>query len=193
MSDVQALLEDVREHYLSGYHRSIEEFSAEYQKAAPEILLQLQGDESWPPVYRLYRVDMGSGDTSLPSLVEFNHPNHLSFDEVNFSAGSISAVLHPIVWNGVEFETDVFPPSDELLSDWATRWIDPDENGVADSFGLSGYVHSVTYPEENQGRMEFSVDFGSAPVECINDLFAVFVEMGVSEVKMHSRAVLEKN
>lgn len=193
MSDVQVVLEQVREHYLSGYQRSIEDFSSRHQKSAPEILFELQGDESQPSVYRLYRVDMGSGDTSPPSLSEFSHPNHLNFEKIEFSADSISAVLYPIAWNGIEFETDPFPPSDQALSSWVSKWIDPDELGKPDQYGLGGYVHSVTYPEEVEGKMQFSVDFGSAPIDSVYDLFSVFIDLGVSKVEMHSNTVLNEN
>ena len=193
MSDVQAVLEQVREHYLSGYQESILSFSSNYEKSAAEILLELQNREHLPEPYRLYRIDMGSGDTSPATFLEFNHEAHLKFDPIEFSAGSISAMLHPVSWNGVEFKTDTFDPSDELLADWAIKWIDLDENGVPDKFGFEGYIHSITYPEVQDGSMRFSIDFGSAPVDCIYDLFSIFIEMGLENVEMHSNSMLYEN
>ena len=93
----------------------------------------------------------------------------------------------------IEFETDIFPSSNEVLSNWAIKWLDPEEKGVADDYGFEGYLHSITYPEEINGKMHFSVDFGSASLDSVFDLLGVFMEMGVSHVKMHSNTVINEN
>lgn len=193
MSDVTEILEQVREHYLSGYHQSISDFSDKHNKSSPEVLLQLQNKEELPQPYQLYRIDMASGDVSPPKLVEFNHPNHLSFNAIEFTAGDINAVLHPIMWNGVEFKTDIFTLTDDKLTEWALKWIDVDETGVSDEFGLAGYIHSITYPEIVDGKMHFSVDFGSSSVDSFYELFGVFIELGVKNVEVYSSNLVNEN
>lgn len=192
MSDVIEILEQVREHYLQGYRQAYESFSEANEKSAPEVLLQLQNRENLPLPYQLYRIDMASGDGNSPNLSEFNHDSHLSFEPVQFSANSIEAELYPIAWNAVEFETNEFKISSEKLSDWALKWLDQEEQADTDEFGIGCYVHSITFPELENGKVHFSIDFGSSSLACFHELLSVLIEVGVTELKIHSRTLLEE-
>lgn len=192
MSDVIEILEQVREHYLQGYRQSYESFSQAHEKSAPEVLLQLQNREKLPLPYQLYRVDMASGDSASPNFSEFNHESHLSFNPVQFSANSIEAVLYPISWEAVEFETNEFNIDNENLSDWALKWLDQEEQADTDEFGIGCYIHSITFPELENGKVHFSIDFGSASLASFRELLSVLIEMGVTDLKIHSRTLLEK-
>lgn len=192
MSDVIEILEQVREHYLQGYRQSYESFSQAHEKSPPEVLLQLQNREKLPLPYQLYRVDMASGDSASPNFSEFNHESHLSFNPVQFSANSIEAVLYPISWEAVEFETNEFNIDNENLSDWALKWLDQEEQADTDEFGIGCYIHSITFPELENGKVHFSIDFGSASLASFRELLSVLIEMGVTDLKIHSRTLLEK-
>jgi hypothetical protein len=192
MSDVIEILEQVREHYLQGYRQSYESFSDAHDKFAPEVLLQLQNRENLPFPYQLYRIDMASGDGASSNFSEFNHDSHLSFDPIQFTANSIDAELHPIAWNAVEFETNEFDFNNELLSGWALEWLDQEEQADTDEFGIGCYIHSITFPELENGKVHFSIDFGSATLASFHELLSVLIEMGVTDLKIHSRTLLEE-
>lgn len=191
MSDVIEILEQVREHYLQGYRQAYVSFSQAHEKSAPEVLLQLQNREKLPLPYQLYRVDMASGDSASPNFSEFNHESHLSFSPIQFTANSIEAELHPIAWNAVEFETNEFDINSEVLSDWALKWLDQEEQADSDEFGIGCYIHSITFPELENGKVHFSIDFGTATIGSFYELISVLVELGVTEMKLHSHILLE--
>jgi hypothetical protein len=191
MSDVIEILEQVREHYLQGYRQSYESFSQAHEKSAPEVLLQLQNRDKLSLAYQLYRIDMASGDSDSPNFSEFNHESHLSFSPIQFTANSIEAELHPIAWNAVEFETNEFDINSEVLSDWALKWIDQEEQAESDEPGIGCYIHSITFPELENGKVHFSIDFGSATITSFHELLSVLIEMGVTDLKIHSRTLLE--
>lgn len=191
MSDVIAILEQVREHYLQGYRQSYVSFSQTHDKSAPEVLLQLQNRDKLPLSYQLYRIDMASGDSDSPNFSEFNHESHLSFSPIQFTANSIEAELHPIAWNAVEFETNEFDINSEVLSDWALKWLGQEEQADSDEFGIGCYIHSITFPELENSKVHFSIDFGSATLTSFHELLSVLIEMGVTDLKIHSSTLLE--
>lgn len=186
--DLDALIDAVRNHYLSRYREAIRDYRARFQPGGPEVLLEFGRDEDY--VYRLYRFDLASGAVNPPNFTEVNPATHLEFDPAAFNVGGIMVDVSPFVWNGVEFV--VSPPIKDaaVLQAWALRWIDPEETAIPDEFGLGAYVHSITAPEARRDCTSFSVDFGSAPLSCFYGLLDVLSTLGVKSVSIHSCTAL---
>ena len=79
----------------------------------------------------------------------------------------------PIVWNGIEFRCvpEHFP--EEALVSWGSRWITDESPPLGPQDNLTGIIHSVTEPSSSHSHVEFSVDFGSAPVVAFDELVAL--------------------
>lgn len=186
--ELEAILEQVRGHYLAAYRRAIARYRARFQPCAAEVLLEVGRDTA--PVYRYYRIDLASGAVDPPNLTEVNPPTHLCFDTFVCHRGGLTVTLSPSVWNAMEFDIEPALQDDLALQSWALAWIDPDERSPQDADGLGGYLHSVTVPESGGESTRISVDFGSAPVGCVLGLFEVLRRAGATQVAVHSRAVL---
>ncbi len=186
--DWETVVTNVRGHYLESYRAAIRRYREKFSPGGPEVLLEIGKDEEEP--YGLYRMDLASGAVDPPNLTEVNLDTHLDFDVVSMKYAELEILIEPFIWNGVEI--DVSPPikNSTHLKAWAMRWIDPAESKKADSDGLGGYLHSIGRPESNSQKSSFSVDFGSAPVECWKELFAVLASGGASRVQIHSRSML---
>ena len=65
-----------------------------------------------------------------------------------------------------------------------------DENPI-DEDGLQNVIHSVMVPEEINGFWETAVDFGSAPIDAVNELFVALSKQGIKKVKVHSNDFLQ--
>ena len=192
MAPIDSVLEQVREHYLSGYTDAARNYKNIYTPSAAEVLLELPSRDDKPYPYRLYRADLMSGAVDPPNLTEFNHDSHLTFEPVQaLVSGRLSVTLSPISWNAVEFESQCYDPQSNLLTEWALKWIDVEENNTQNEIGFGGYVHSITYPEEKNGKCIISVDFGSASTDSVYELINVFLGLGVTNLAIHSKSYHE--
>jgi len=184
MQRILSILEQVRAHYMAGYVDSLRSFKATYSPAAAEALFEIPGDASYP--FRLYRADLASNSTTGLKIEEVNISTHLDFSEVAAEGPNGAQIsLHPITWNGVDFQ--VAPRLDRPgLEAWALRWLDVNDNRRQDGNGLQGVVHSVSNPDVQVGSAEFSVDFGSAPVEAFEQLLTTLCATGATHVTVRS-------
>jgi len=120
MADIDSVLEQVREHYLSAYVVAARDYKTKFDPSSPEVLLEIGGREELPYPYRLYRMDLMSGAVEPPNMIDFNHDSHLIFEPIQFSvSGKLTVRLSSISWNAVEFESSCFARESELLSNWA--------------------------------------------------------------------------
>ena len=193
MTNIYTVLEQVREHYLSGYIDAAENYRLKFTSSSPEVLLELPSREDKPYPYRLYRVDLMSGAVEPPNMTEFNHDSHLTYEPIEaLVSNHLSVTLSSTSWNAVEFESECYDPQSNLLTDWALKWIDVEEKNTQNESGFGGYVHSITYPEEKNGKCIFSVDFGSAGTDSVYELINVFLGLGVTRLAIHSRSYHEQ-
>lgn len=175
-----------RDQWHDSYLKSLAIYKSRYQPSAPEVMFQLS-DNGQPKVFRLYRADMASGATDSPNFQDVNLPPipDTGAQHLVLSTG-LSVQLHPIHWNGVEFLVDKLPSDAAELEEWCSKWLDLEELGPPNEHGLLGAVHSVTAPESQDGGLCFSVDFGSAPVQAVDELLAVLQRSGASVVRVSS-------
>lgn len=184
MKQILDIVETVRSHYLKQMIASFEDFSALHSPSALEVLFELQRECAYP--FRLYRADMASNTEDGPKLQDVNPEGYLNFSAFTESvSGNLRVTLNPIAWYGVDFDCDkVLTEAD--LQGWAMRWFDVEDEHKQDSAGLQGVIHSITVPEIQGSRAEFSVDFGSAPVEAFEELLTLLSSAGTSSVNIRS-------
>ncbi len=182
LANFAAARDDWHRHYLN----ELASYQAKFQPGGPEVMLQLS-DNGQPHVFRLYRVDMASGATTPPNLSEVNLPPiaDTGAQEYVLSSG-LTVELHPIHWNGVEFFVDRMSLDGQGLQTWCAKWLDIDEVGPLNEHGLLGAIHSATAPEAQSGGVTFSIDFGSAPVLAVEELFSVLRQLGATRVRVSS-------
>lgn len=184
MEQVIAVAAKIREHYLGAYLTSLAAFQAEHRPSGPEVLFELQRECAYP--FRLYRMDMASNSGGKPKMQEVNPATHLSFDPfTETTLTNLEVTIHPIAWNGVDFRINATPAWGELEA-WTLRWLDVGDKHTQDAKGLQGVIHSVTVPKPDGDHSTFSVDFGSAPVLALEELFHVLQRLGATTVKIQS-------
>lgn len=183
---VQSVFADARDRWHRRYLHALASYKEQYRPSAPEVMFELS-DNGQPRVFRLYRADMASGATNPPNMADVNLEPVADTGSKEFSLPSGLVVqLRPIHWNGVEFLVDEIPDDGEQLQKWCSKWLDLDEVGPADEHGLLGVIHHVTAPEPQGNGIMFSVDFGSAPIGAVDELFALLHRGGASLVRVSS-------
>lgn len=87
--------------------------------------------------------------------------------------------VSPFGWDYAHFSVSIASDvSLEPLLKWFWRWFDENDDKEPGPDGLYGVVHYLSDPEFEGDKLKFVVDFGSAPVEALNELVSVLVEMG---------------
>jgi hypothetical protein len=189
MNDLLALAEQVRRHYLRALLSSFAEYKTARQPSSLEVLLELQREEPRP--FRLYRVDMASNVNGQTHLQEVNPGTHLRFEPFSVEVHDALAIeVHPMNWNGVEVyaNTQADVPAIET---WALKWLDVDDKHAQDEDGLQGVIHSVTLQESETGTSRIAVDWGSAPIAALEELFQVLDTSGATRVKLSTPGLSE--
>lgn len=109
----------------------------------------------------------------------------LSFAPFTFAWADTDLTVHmaPFQWDWVQFSVSqvATKPDWNQLRLWFLDWF-KEEDPQSDS--LLGGVHFLSVPESVDGLWQFTVDFGSAPVESLEHLFDSLNEIGVSHVSI---------
>ncbi len=169
-----------RNHYLEGYAKAVQN----RQDHTPEVGMQV-GDDA-PEPYNLYRFDLVSFDGDEPSLVEVNLESYIESEPMIYQVGDMAVEIQSLHWNGIEFSVQPAIVDEEPLKVWAIRWLDLEED-----LDLGGFIHSLTAPEDDRGYTMWSVDFGTAPVQAVQELLQVLAGLGVKSVKLHSETMID--
>ena len=161
------MIESTRSHYLRQLSSTLSSLSSKGRSVYAEICLELERPEARNRLYRLYVVDilerLPDGETKV---IEINvDPSPIQIPGLPIDA--------PIAWNGIEFRCvpEHFP--EEALVLWGSRWITDESPPLGPQDNLTGIIHSVTEPSLRHSYVEFSVDFGSAPVAAFDELVAL--------------------
>lgn len=160
-------MNEIRTAYIEAFHRGLAELKAEGRDCYPEICLELNTKRS-QEVYRLFVCDViekkADGSTGV---IEFN------IDPIQATFPGLTD-LRPLVWNSITFTCtrSHFVEADVLA--WAHRWIHDESPPLGAQDGLTGIIHSVTEPEVSGEFVSVAVDFGSAPIQALDELLAVF-------------------
>ena len=171
-----------RNRYVSFYRHSIEESKTE-PGFAVELLVRPNG-RTTPTPFCLTRIDIISGEATAPKIrriadsleepgssVAFQLPGGVEVQQVGFSWEALR-----LRFSGPEFAIDG-------LQGWLMRWLDADEIREPDASGLSGVVHDLAWASEH-GTWQLDVDFGSAPMEALEDLLSNLSAAGVTSIQV---------
>lgn len=187
MNDLLALASAVRERYLEALLQSLATFMDEHSSSASEVMFERQLDEPLP--YRLYRADMASDDDGSPQAAEVNPSTHLSFEPfgVDFME-DVTASVRPFLWSDVGLRTNICLPA-EPVEEWAMRWLDVEDQLPKDEHGLQGVIHAIAREDADDGSTLLTIDFGSAPVEALQELIELALSAGVTHLSIHSETL----
>ncbi len=182
------LLRKERSQYLMTFQLGLDQNKT--AKSAIEVMLQITADENrhLPEVYQLNRYDLINVNAEGKyDLTEFNldKDSVFKFQEQVYDINGMTVKVRPFVWNGCELTLDKKPT--ETFEGWARKWIDVNDNKPVGADGLQNVIHSVTFPEEGNGKWTTSIDFGSAPINAFNELLKTLSGQGVKTVEVHSK------
>jgi len=186
MRKTLAVLKQVRAHYLAQYRLVLDEYLQQHRPGSAEVLFELPQPER-AYAFRLYRADMASSIEGEAELAEVNPDTYVKFDPFSDGGGpGLELSVRPVAWNGLEFHCEGELPEAAALEPWCIKWFDLDETGLKGDNGLLGAIHAVTPPKRDERFSTFSVDFGSAPVRAVAELFGLLRGLGVARIELSS-------
>lgn len=126
---------------------------------------------------------VATGGCRLIQRVE--SPAPLIFAPVTLvEADGFVTTLAPFRWDAAAIVAEAAQPRPNWapVRRWFLEWFQSRYADVAPD--LAGAVHSLTGPEPAGLRWRFTVDLGSAPIECISDLIGAFVATGAGRIQI---------
>jgi len=99
--------------------------------------------------------------------------------------------LNPFYWHGCEFILNKKISDTTFIEDWTKQWIDEEELLQESAEGYANAIHSVTIPEIAEDETKFTVDFGTASVECFLDLINKIAKNNIDKVTINSFDLIE--
>lgn len=110
----------------------------------------------------------------------------LSFEPVEIQKPTaIPVIVSPFGWDQVSFSATMDPAASlDPLLEWFWRWFDANDDNDIGHDGLCRVVHYMSDPAFEGDELKFVADLGSAPVDALNELISVLIEMGAREVKI---------
>ena len=186
------LLTKERNQYLATYQLGIEQNKK--PKFAVEIMIQITAEQNknLPELYKINRYDLiNINAEGKYDLTEFNleKDSVLKFDEQIYEVNGMKVTINPFVWNGCEMSLDRKP--NITFDNWAKKWIDLDDNKTVSSDGFQNVIHSVTFPEQENGKWTTSIDFGSSPIQAFEELLTILSGQGIKKIEVHSKTFTE--
>ena len=188
------LIVSERKEYLKALALSVDEQKKAHKNVASEVLIEMNTrDVSLP--YRMMRPDiLLTEESGKTRLIEVNKDAYVSFDPYLMTLqNGLSVVFHPFHWNGIEFRTRSTQIDWGRLEEWTKFWVDVTDSRYQPTREWLDVVHNVTCPALENGVWSFSVDFGTAPTDALNQLFEIFsaddkIEVGsFSMIEMPNR------
>lgn len=192
-NEFHKITQSERTFYINGYLESYKKFSSDKAGKSIMELLVRPNQMPWPDPYAQVRVDMLSNlnEEVKATRYEQEHPVN-NFKVSSFKINSMNVDLYPFVWNRVEFRSTYTPKNIQPLTEWTNKWMDLEDKNTIDKNGLSGVIHSVTYPNTNNSFWYFMVDFGSSPTESFDDLLTVLNSIGITNITVGSFSPIEQ-
>ena len=187
MQNFQRYITNIRNHYLNIYLDAIKSFKAQHDQAEVEALASIDGIKGQPEIFRWRRFDLVSHATQPPRLANFRPDTHVSFEPISLTwQRKMKVRLEPIAWNDVGSECTGFNLQKSQLEQWAVRWLDPQNQRPVDNHGIGGRIHTVLFPQRKVNRLEFYVDFGSAPIQALQELLQVLMLADTKKVRIRT-------
>jgi len=188
MNNILAVAEQVRQHYLIGLIASFQEYEISHKPSSLEVMFELQRAVALP--FRLFRADMASNVNGEANIQEVNLNSHLSFETfVEESVFGLTVEVQPMHWNDVEVYANAQIES-TAFEEWALKWLDLEDKHATSADGLQSVIHSITFHEQEIGCSRVTVDWGSAPLEAIEELLQLLSAKGATIARLSTPSLL---
>ena len=174
-------MDDIRKRYVAAFHRGLADLKAEGRDCTPEVRVELNTQHSHN-LYRLYVIDAleKKQDGSI-GAIEFNiDPSEAAFPG--------QPGMRPLVWNSITFSCIHKSFAESELLAWGERWIHDESPPMGPQDGLTGIIHSVTQPKIEGDLVTLSIDFGSSPLQALEELLKALAPCLQSAVSIFDRA-----
>ena len=188
---IDELLTKERSQYIANFQLGLDQNKT--AKSAIEIMLQVTADQNrnQPEIFQLNRYDMVTVNAEGKyDITEFNlnKDSVMKFDKQVYDINSMKVEISSFVWNGCELTFNKKP--NNAYEIWARKWIDIDDKKKPTADGFQNVIHSVTFPEEVDGKWTTSIDFGSAPIDAFKELLGILGRQGIKKIEVHSKTFL---
>ena len=117
------------------------------------------------------RVDLIPRDQS-GSIGRVDATSHLDFEPFEVEYGKCTVHFNPFTWDRVQMSVEGLPAHavSEIAKLWFLRWFDAEDANDLDAQGLYGVAHFLGEPVAAEGKVQFTVDLGSAPPIALDEL-----------------------
>lgn len=184
------LLDQIRDQYLAPFRAAISE-QAGAEPPSTFVAEPILRDEDGEPA-REGGLDLPMrGDLFIlkdePEGRNIDSEALIGFDPVNVAGpNGLAVTFTPFVWDmldvtlgGVVIDDTDWTP----LVDWFDRWFDEEEAHPVGPDGLSGVIHGLSEPADEDDAVVFTVDLGSAPVEALEELIEALALLGAASCR----------
>ena len=185
--DVEEIFSSARSIYISECLQALDELvsaelvaleQAKFTEESGEILTQ--GELELP-----IRDDCVLVNDATTQVLSFSiNQGQFSFDPVHVNwTNNIQVSIYPFEWNQCVLFFHRGPQQVEwdFLRQWYFKWFD---EGIMDDHGFLGCIHSMSDPELVDDGYKVIIDFGSAPIEAIEDWIETVGLMGYERVRI---------
>lgn len=184
---VVEILTQIRDYYLARLTGAAEEAAADADSVVLEPCLRdSEGNAVREGEHGLgMRVDVvviAAGDAVRTLSVETDR--ELAFPAVTFAwSPGLEVVLRGFAWQRCPLRLAGSALNPRPLFEWFEKWFDADDERPLDERGLQGVVHFMSDPAMAANSMILEVDFGSAPIEAVEELLDVAATAGASTIE----------
>jgi hypothetical protein len=175
-----------REEYLKGLKTLYERLETAGQQAFVETIELREGEgESDNMLFDFFRYDIlvksDDNDDYFEMKVNVNPSTYKI--PMEFNEGRLEILLESFVWNACLINCSTLVLDMKLIRAWYLKWIRPNENFF--EIKAIGVIHSVTI-QSDKSEKEIGVDFGSAPVAAVLELFSILAKANIDRVFIKS-------
>lgn len=188
MSSLGALLDEVRDYYLTRFAAAVREHERAGARVITETPMRNAAGEvvTDGPLALPMRIDLVAlpADGGPPRSLLIDTEKMLAFEPVSFTwEGQLAVCVEPFQWNGCVLDLEGSGLDLEPLRRWFLRWFD---RPAAPDGPWQEVVHDLSDPEVNDERRRFRLDLGSAPVDAFEELLDAARETGAADVRVHA-------
>jgi hypothetical protein len=155
---------------------------------------QEPSETGWNLPMRMDLIPLENGEPGAIMVVQTQEVP--SFKTITTQWGDLPLIIDEFTWEqcvvrveGLDDNTDWEP----LLA-WFEKWFDAEGRNKRNASGLLGVIHAVFPPAVGEdGLMALDVDFGSAPVRAMEELFDALEAMGAQAIALGGPAPQDQN
>jgi len=184
--DVEKILSSIRTDYISCFIQEIKGLQNGSYVAIEAPLLEESGE-----IETLGNLELPSrndcvvvNDESTKNYSFTIEKSDFTFEPLHLKwVNNVQVSIYPFQWGSCLCRL-IDGPSDvdwHYLRQWFLKWFD---DGISDEEGFLGCIHSMTDPVENENGYQFTIDFGSAPTDAIEDWIETVAYLGFKSASL---------